>query len=128
MDQDKRKAGRLLVNVHMVNSWNMGVLIYELFENCKPFETNCAVPILGHSSNLHEKKEGGYQEAESGKFYALKFYQTESAEARELIKKLLQVDISKRLNFPLILIEAVFKKVEQIPHILPSTILTCPPS
>jgi hypothetical protein len=51
--QDKRKAGRTLVNVHMVNSWNMGVLTYELLENCKPFETNCAVPIFGHSSNLH---------------------------------------------------------------------------
>lgn len=54
----------------------MGILIYELFENCKPFETNCPVPIIGHSSLFHDPKHLTNHEQENKKYYNLQFYQT----------------------------------------------------
>jgi hypothetical protein len=41
---------------------------------------------------------------------------------------LLSPDPKKRLNFSLIIIEELFKKYKEIPHILPPTVFICPPS
>lgn len=55
------------------------MLIYQLFENSKPFATN--VVVNGSHSGLNDE--------EMRAFYELKFYQTSSKEGREMVGKLL---------------------------------------
>ena len=82
-------------------SWNVGIFIYELVEGVKPFTRN------------------------NGE---LSFKRSITTEISQLINKLLKKNPEDRLKFPLILLQRLFKKYPSIPHILPSTIFSCPPS
>ena len=88
--------------VDQINSWNTGVFIYELFEGRKPF--------LGKQNS------------------ELSFKRDISVELQTLIKKLLNKNPAERTKFSLLLVDPLFKKYKSLPHMLPQTIFSCPPS
>ena len=84
-----------------VSAWNLGIFIYELAEGKKP--------LLGKNCEIS-------------------FSRSYSPEFVSLVKKLLDPTPSQRLKFSLILVEPLFRKYSSLPHILPATIFSCPPS
>lgn len=77
------------------------MFVYELIEGVKPFT-----------------RSGG----------ELGYTRDPTVEICQLLGKLLKRSVEERLRFPLILLQGVFKKYPSLPHILPNTIFSCPPS
>lgn len=104
-----------------VNSWNIGIIIYQLLCNKKPFDSMCQIDFL-----VSKEKDGKINQ----KLYKLEFGKQDdiSVEAKDLIKQLLQIYPKDRLKFSLIIIHPCLKKYSSLPHILPITIFSCPPS
>lgn len=103
-----------MADIDQINSWNIGIILYELLYNKKPFNTSNE-DIISQSKSCQCAKD---LNKVLSKEYFVDFEQPERyPEIIQLLIELLKPIASERLKFGLIVIHPFLKKFPTPPHV-----------